>query len=287
MIGLNQLGVINIKMSRIYIQGLDATEFLKDYTGKEITQRIYKWGEYVGILRPMNSWDEQWRVEIRKQFSSGNTDTNIRYVIEEYTLHPTSPPYEVDDCYDEHGTLYMINSNTSILVMPNMIICDGSYSELQTLLPRISPLISSLHIPRKDGQGSSLLQPPRLGLLPPMPQPERMSHVHSQHQSPRQSQVGTHRQQNYVRRDGPPRESHGQQEYATRPLLNHVSRRHVSGGYVPKMQDAGRNESNHRPQNRIHVGPKDHGQFRPRPQLTPLSASAAPRARGVPHFVEE
>jgi hypothetical protein len=279
-------------MSRIYIQGLDATEFLKDYTGNEISQRIYKWGEYVGILRPTYPWDDQWRVEVRTPRNSGITDTNIRYVMEEYTLHTIYPPYEVDDCYDEHVTLYTINSNTSILVMPNMIICDGPYSELQTLLPRISPLISSLHIPRKDGLGSSSLplqqqdsSPPS---RPPTIQPGRMSHDRSQHQSPRQLYGGTPRQQNYGRRDGPPRGSHGPPEYATRPLRNPVSRHRESGGYVPTMQGAGRNEVDHRPQNRIHVGPKDHGQFRPRPPLTPLSGSVLPRAaRRVPHFVEE
>jgi hypothetical protein len=66
---------------------------------KRVKQRVYRWAQYWGILRPDEPFDTQWRTEIRTALNIGSSTTVLQHI--ESVTDIQNPPVNVDDIWDE------------------------------------------------------------------------------------------------------------------------------------------------------------------------------------------
>lgn len=258
-----------------------------------VTQRVYKWGDCIGIFRPELPWDTRWSVEMRHPIHVIHSDESTVYI--ETLTFPTicAPPILLDDVYDETVTMYTIHSHINVFEMPNMCIIVGE-AEACLSVPEISSYVGT-QIESVLNSCRTMTQPPQPSLdslLPPpqMPQSVQKSHDRLRHQSRPQSQGGTSHRSFRGPVSGWAQESREKPVNERRSLPGRASPHHESGASERKKPDEGRTATM-RPVH-SHSHPKGREQYRPRHPPTALSGSAAvrpPTERQVrrPEFVPE
>jgi hypothetical protein len=244
----------------------------------ELTQRVYRWGDSIGIYRPSLSWEHQWSVEQRIPCATIRKDETLYYIEQVQYPNIQVAPVCLDDVYDEHVTMYTIHSHILVLEMQSMCIFIGEKSKLQTLLP-IDVSNACVSKTLVESNNCELLKQPQdlQPLMKPLSTPPRsllveMRHDHSQHRSHPQSREGKQHQQVHGKRLVRNLISHDQQEYVQQPLPSHASQPRGSGEYVPKKQGVGQNGVSHRHSKPMYSRPINHLQYRQERQTVPLSA---------------
>jgi hypothetical protein len=259
---------------------------------RNLTQRIYRWGDCIATYRSSLPWDQQLHVERRTPVYSVRTDDQLYYMETTETTAITSIPMTVDDVYDENVTMYTIHSHITMLEMKNMFIFTGPVSEL-CKLPFTSEVISSLNKQVVLTDSCRLVQPrpDSLQLTPPQSSPpvQRLaetSHVQRQHQSRLQSREGRQHPPRHEPRGAHVHQSHDRPRHGRLPLQVHASHHRESGGYVPRMQGGAQTGST-RPLTQQR--PTNHVQYHQLHPSAPLSRSVQrqPAVTRRPEFVPE
>lgn len=258
---------------------------------QSVKQRVYCWDDCIGTYSPTLPWDQQWCVERRIPCGSGvirSTGGDKTWCIESIEIPSIrAPPPIVDDVYDEHVTMYTLDSHITMLEMKDMSVFIGVIEKLRGL-PFDSYIISLLNKIVTES-GSCLLGLSQQGSLQPQLQQSlqlaERSHDRRPHQSQLQLQEDKSHQPEREQRDARLHRSHDRPGHAQQRPPYRASRFHESGAYVPKMPNGAQNVTGRPPLYPSHRHPIDRGQSHPLHRTTPSTGMK----RGVrrPEFVPE